>query len=271
MNIGDLVSRISTGLLRHPGSDRCMIPSSPSPRACPPNPTASLVASSHASPLRGLTPRPIIELTSPPEHAGTRSGMPCASAFSTTSPPSSPVHRVKVGMGGTACITDPGSVTTRIGRKFPATTEVSGVVSALKMRLQKASVWPTGRLMGPFTSRSLPVQSMTISSSVIVTVTCILIKRSRSTPSLSTKSWAVQVPLGSLARARRASFSPWSLIASIAPRRVSAPYLAAISWVRRTPVTQAETCAWMSPMVRSGIRLLKRMMLKMSSFWTPPR
>ncbi len=271
MNIGDLVSSTSTGLLRQPGSDRCMMPSSPSPPACPPNPTASLVASSHASPVRGLTPSPIIEHTSPPEQAGTRSGMPWASAFSTTSPPSSPVHSVNVGIGGTACITDPGSVTTRSGRKLPATTGVSGVVSALKTRLQNASVWPTGRLIGPLTSRSLPVQSITISSSPMVTVTFILIRRSVSTPSLSTKSCAVQVPFGSLARASRASRSPWSLIASMAALSTPAPYLAAICWVRRTPVTHAETCAWMSPMVRSGIRLLNRTMLNTSSFCTPRR
>ncbi|MCG0063193.1 hypothetical protein L0F81_07800 [Streptomyces tricolor] len=139
------------------------------------------------------------------------------------------------------------------------------------MRLQKASVRPSGTLIGPRTSRSLPVQSMTIPSSPTVTVTFNVIIRSRSTPSLSTKSLAVQVPLGSFRRASRASRSPWSLIASIAPISPSAPYLSAISRVRRTPVTHAETCAWMSPTVRSGRRLLNRMMLKTSALGTPRR
>ena len=254
MIIGDLVSSTSTGLLRQPGSDRCMMPSSPSPPEWPPKPTASLVASSQASPFRGFTPRPIIELTSPPEQAGTASGMPWASALSTTSPASSPVHSVNVGIGGSACITDPGSVTTLSGAKLPATTGVSGVVSDLKMRLQTASVWPTGRLIGPFTPVALPVQSTMNSSSVIVTVAFSLTMVSSSMPSLSMKSCAVQVPFGSFASASRASFSPCVLIASMAVSSVSAPYLAAISCVRRTPEKHAETCAWMSPIVRSGIR-----------------
>ncbi len=131
MNIGDLVSSTSTGLFRQPGSDRCMIPSSPSPPACAPNPTASFVASSQGSPVRGFTPRPIIEQTSPPEQAGTRSGIPCASALRITSPPIRPVHSVNVGCGGTACMTEPGSVTIRSARKLPATTGVSGVVRDL--------------------------------------------------------------------------------------------------------------------------------------------
>ena len=60
------------------------------------------------------------------------------------------------------------------------------------------------------------------------------------------------------------------MIASIAAVSASVPYFAAISRVRRTPVTHADTCAWMSPMVRSGIRLLNRTMLNTSSFCTPP-
>ena len=104
----------------------CMIPSSPSPPAWAPKPTASFVASSHGSPVRGLIPNAITEQTSPPEHAGTRSGIPSASALSITSPPSSPVHSVKVGIGGTACITEPSAVMMRSGRKLPAVTGAVG-------------------------------------------------------------------------------------------------------------------------------------------------
>jgi hypothetical protein len=68
----------SIGLLQQPGSVMCMMPSSPSPPACAPKPTASLVASSHGPPLRGLMPTAVTEQTSPPEQAGTRSGMPLA-------------------------------------------------------------------------------------------------------------------------------------------------------------------------------------------------
>ena len=90
-------------------------------------------------------------------------------------------------------------------------------------------------------------------------------------PSESTKSNADQVPFGNLASASRASRSPWSLMAAMASTRVAVPYFAAISCVRRTPVIQADTCAWMSPMVRSGSRELYRMMLKMSSLASPSR
>ena len=68
--------------------------------------------------------------------------MPWASALVMTSPASSPVHSVNVGCGGTACIRLPSGAMTRSGRKLPAVAGVSGVVSALKMRLQSASVVP---------------------------------------------------------------------------------------------------------------------------------
>ena len=162
------------------------MPSSPSPPAWAPKPTASFVASSHGPPVRGLMPKAITEQTSPPEHAGTRSGMPSASALSMTSPPSRPVHSVNVGIGGTACITDPSLVTMRSGRKLPAVTGQSGVVNALNTRQLNASVIPRGRLIGPLTSSALSVQSTIISSSVTVTVTAIFTGRSRSMPSWST-------------------------------------------------------------------------------------
>ena len=169
--------------------------------------------------------------------------MPLASAFNTTSPASRPVHKVKVGIGGTACITDPGSVMTLSGAKFPATTGLSGVVSDLNTRLQSASVLPRGRLMGPTTSRALPVQSMIISLSVMVTATFSSTSSSNEMPSLSTKSFAAHVPLGNFARARRASRSPCSLMARIASVNAWAPYFSAISRVRRRPEIHADTCA----------------------------
>ena len=57
----------------------------------------------------------------------------------------------------------------------------------------------------------------------------------------------------------------------IASTRVSVPNFPAISWVRRTPVTTAETWACRSPMVWLGNRLLNRTMLKMSFCISPRR
>ncbi len=239
--MGPLLSKTSTGLLRQPGSVGCMIPSSPSPPLWAPKPTASLVASSHAAPVRGLTPSAITSQTSPPEQAGTTSGNPWASALVTTSAASSPGHKVKVGIGGTASMSDPLVVKISKFRKFPAQIGLSGVVNALKARREAAFVIPSGILMGPTAGLSVALQSMIIRSSSTVTVTVISINSSRVIPSESAKSVAVQVPLGKRATAARERRSPCSLIWRIASKRLSAPYFSAIAFIRTSPVCTAET------------------------------
>ena len=150
-----------------------MIPSSPSPPAWAPKPTASLVASSQNAPLRGLTPRAMTSQMSPPVQAGTKSGMPWARALVTTSGARIPVHSVNVGCGGTACTRDPGVVRISRLRKLPAQMGLSGVVMALNDSRDAAIVRPTGTLIGPAAALSVAVQSMIIRSSSTVTVTVI--------------------------------------------------------------------------------------------------
>src|SRR5262245_62792539 len=181
-----------------------MMPFSPSPRAWPPKPTPSLVASIHILPLRGLTPTPIIEQTSPPEQAGTTAGIPCASALVTTSVASKAGHRVNVAAGGTACINVPGGASTRNGRKLPSFAGVSGVVIALNTKPATPRVQPKGILIGPRVAGEEPLKSTTISVSVIVTVALIFTRVSLSMPSSSTQSSADQVPFGKAAKRVRA-------------------------------------------------------------------
>src|SRR5215470_4488182 len=173
-----------------------MMPFSPSPLACPPNPTPSFVASIHIFPFRGLTPTPIIEQTSPPEHAGTTSGIPCDRALVTTSVASNAGQRVKVAAGGTACISVPGGASTRKGRKFPSLAGESGVVIALKISPATPSVQPNGMLIGPRVAGEEPLKSTTISSSEIVTVALIFTNVSLSMLSSLTLSSADHVPFG---------------------------------------------------------------------------
>ena len=162
-----------------------MIPSSPSPPACPPKPTASFVASNQNWLVRGLTPSAIMSHTSPPVHAGTTFGMPCESALVTTSGASNPVHKVNVGIGGSACSNVPGLVLISKFRKFPAQINESGVVNDLKAKREAAIVPPTGKLIGPLAIVSVAVQSMTILSPSTVTEQVMAILVSRSIPSLS--------------------------------------------------------------------------------------
>ena len=56
-------------------------------------------------------------------------------------------------------------------RKLPAQMGVSGVVTALNASRDAAMVMPIGTLMGPCAALSVAVQSITIESPAIVTVT----------------------------------------------------------------------------------------------------
>ena len=114
-----------------------------------------------------------------------RSGIPCASALVTTSGAKRPVQSVKVGMGGTACMRLPSLALTSRLRKLPAQIGVSGVVTALKASRDAAIVMPIGTLMGPWAALSVAVQSMTIESPLMVTVT-VSSTRSSVIPSEST-------------------------------------------------------------------------------------
>ena len=181
-----MVSRISTGLLRQPGSVMCMMPLSPSSAKCPPKPMASLVLSIQSLPVSGWVPTPIREKMSPPLQAGMRSGIPLAKALVTTSGAIRAVHRVKVGDGGCAFMMQPSGAITFRGRKLPSLAGVSGVVMDLKTRAHTPSVVPMGTFMGPLHLSSEPVQSMVISSPAMVTVACRRIFLSLSTPSSST-------------------------------------------------------------------------------------
>ena len=74
-------SSTSIGVLRTMLSEMWIVASMPSWSGAPPQPTASLLLMAKNSPESGWVPTIMNPGTSPPDDAGRRSGIPCASAL----------------------------------------------------------------------------------------------------------------------------------------------------------------------------------------------